>query len=187
MYSRTGMGRASTIVTMSVLAAVLSAGCSSTVRFSTRPERSPERQREKNREPAPHEKNAVPDSAIGDSGLVSRCFSYLGTPYRWGGMSHAGVDCSGLVCLVFKQAAGMALPRDAREQHKLGRKIPLAKVQPGDLLFFSTGFWPGISHVGIYTRNGRFIHASSSRGVIESSLDDQYYRYRFVEARRIFR
>ena len=176
----------------SLLIIAVCVGCTSTVRFSSKLHHvSSVKHRKKSKTAATEKRDGRQpppvDTVQPDSGLIGRCRAFLGTPYRWGGMSNAGVDCSGLVCLVYKQAEGMVLPRDTKNQHKLGRKISLANAQPGDLLFFSTGFWPGISHVGIYTGNGRFIHASTKRGVIESSIDDDYYRARFVEARRLFK
>jgi probable lipoprotein NlpC len=137
--------------------------------------------------PEQHERKTVLDTEMDPSRLTSILNSFLGTPYHWGGMTHAGIDCSGLVCCVFRELGHVALPHDARRMHRLGRKIPLAQAHPGDLLFFSTGFWSGINHVGVYTGNGRFVHASTRLGVIESGIDDDYYRSRFVEARRLLK
>jgi cell wall-associated NlpC family hydrolase len=162
--------------------------CSSAIRFSNRTETRHEKKmpldtadRERGR------REPTADTAIEPVRLASVLNSFLGTPYRWGGMSHAGIDCSGLVCCVFREIGGFALPHDARLMHKLGRKISLAEARPGDLLFFSTKFWSGINHVGVYVGNGRFVHASTKLGVIESGIDDGYYRSRFVEARRLLR
>jgi cell wall-associated NlpC family hydrolase len=111
---------------------------------------------------------------------------YMGTPYRWGGMTSAGVDCSGLVCLVFKELRKVALPRSAADMIELGSPVEWADLRPGDLVFFRWGFFGRVDHVGIYTGEGRFVHASSSRGVIESSLNDGYYRTHFIGGRRLF-
>ncbi len=112
--------------------------------------------------------------------------SYLGTPYRYGGMSRENVDCSGLVCLVFRELNGALMPRSAVDMVKLGSPVRFAEVKAGDLIFFRWGFFGTVDHVGICTGEGRFVHASSSYGVIESSLNDEYYRSHFVAARRLF-
>lgn len=112
--------------------------------------------------------------------------SYLGTPYRYGGMSRDGVDCSGLACLVFRELNGTALPRSAAAMVKLGGPVKLAEVKAGDLIFFRWGIFGSVDHVGISIGDGRFVHASSSNGVIESGLNDEYYRTHFITARRVF-
>jgi cell wall-associated NlpC family hydrolase len=111
--------------------------------------------------------------------------SYLGTPYRYGGLSRNGIDCSGVVVLVYREFSGVSLPHSSRKLHKVGKKIPLAETKMGDLLFFRMGFSGFVDHVGICTGNGTFVHASSRLGVIESTMDDEHYRTHFVEARRL--
>lgn len=105
-----------------------------------------------------------------------------GVPYVFGGTSAYGVDCSGFTQRIFS-LAGIKLRRMADEQYAQGR--PVDPPQPGDLVFFST-YLPGPSHVGIYLGNRFFIHASSSRGVTVSSLLEDYYRPRYIGARRFF-
>jgi probable lipoprotein NlpC len=112
--------------------------------------------------------------------------SYLGTPYQWGGMSKKGIDCSGLVCLVFREMYNSALPRSAVDMVKLGMAVQPADLRPGDLVFFRWGFFGTVDHVGIYIGEKHFVHASSKLGVIESSLNDDYYRSHFIAARRLF-
>jgi cell wall-associated NlpC family hydrolase len=117
--------------------------------------------------------------------LVEQAMSYLGTPYRRGGSSRSGVDCSGLVGAVYGQA-GLALPRTAAEQFAKGEKVADNDLRPGDLVFFHNTYKHGISHVGIFIGNGRFIHAAGRRdGVIVSDLARPYYRARFAGARRV--
>jgi len=112
--------------------------------------------------------------------------SYLGTPYRWGGNTRNGIDCSGLVNEVFKELNHAKLPRTSRRLAKLGVKINRRSARPGDLVFFRTGVFKRVNHVGIYFENGLFAHASSKKGVIYSSLDDTYYKKHFYCIRKIF-
>jgi cell wall-associated NlpC family hydrolase len=114
--------------------------------------------------------------------LLRTASRYLGTPYAFGGTSGYGFDCSGFVSRVFG-SNGVSLARAADEQYQGGQKVAKADLQPGDLVFFST-YTSGVSHVGIYVGNNKFIHSSSSRGVSYSSLNDSYYGSRYVGARR---
>lgn len=113
--------------------------------------------------------------------------AYLGTPYRWGGMSKEGVDCSGLVCLVFRELYNITLPRSAVDMADLGSAVQPEETRAGDLVFFRWGFFGSVDHVGICTGGGRFVHASSKHGVIESGLNDEYYRSHLIAARRLFK
>lgn len=102
---------------------------------------------------------------------------WIGVPYRYGGNDRRGVDCSGLVCNVFKKAADIKLPRVSTDQAKYCRQITRKKAQPGDLVFFTSKSGGNrINHVAIYLGEGKVVHSTSSRGVIISSLDDQYWR-----------
>jgi hypothetical protein len=112
--------------------------------------------------------------------------SWLGTSYRWGGMTKAGVDCSGLVCLVFRELKDVALPRMTADMIGLGRPVDKADLRAGDLVFFRWGFFGRVDHVGICTGEGRFVHASSRLGVIESGLNDAYYSAHLIAGRRLF-
>ena len=113
--------------------------------------------------------------------------SLVGTPYRLGGNDpQVGLDCSGFVNHVFRQAAGMQLPRESSAISQVGQALDPEELQPGDLVFFNTLDRP-FSHVGIYLGDNRFVHAASSRsgGVMLSNLTDQYWSLRFEGARRI--
>lgn len=113
--------------------------------------------------------------------------SLVGSPYRLGGNSpQTGLDCSGFVGHVYKQIAGVQLPRDSRMISETGQPLDPAELQPGDLVFFNT-LDRAYSHVGIYLGEDRFVHASSSRtgGVMVSRLGDRYWRQRFDGARRV--
>ena len=119
--------------------------------------------------------------------VIDDAYSWLGTPYEYGGSSKSGVDCSGLVYEVYSQAH-VYLPRTAYRQSRAGYRIARSQAQPGDLIFFrTTGH--GISHVGIVDQvNGhelRFIHASESEGVIISSSENVYWKPRIVEVVRV--
>lgn len=124
--------------------------------------------------------------------LVKEARTYKGVPYKWGGNTRSGLDCSGLMVNVFS-ANGITLPRTTAAQITEGRKIPLRKAKPGDLLFFALSDVPKkVSHVGMVTdlRAGReviFIHASTSKGVIEASMKTEYFRKGFLQARRVLR
>lgn len=108
---------------------------------------------------------------------------WRGTPYVDGGMSPAGIDCSGYTVLAFRDLFGLELPRTAVEQASTGREIPRQGLRGGDLVFFNTG--RGKKHVGIYLDDEMFIHASLSRGVTLSSLDDSYWQERYWQSRRL--
>ncbi len=120
--------------------------------------------------------------------VVQAARAYLGTPYKYGGTSRRGIDCSGLACQAYKDAAGVDLPRQADAQAQVGKAIPLSQAKPGDLVFFREPKAQKITHVGILTsdgREGRFIHASTSKGVREDSLQDPYWKSRLVVIRQV--
>lgn len=119
--------------------------------------------------------------------LTGSAKSYLGVKYRYGGMSRSGTDCSGLVCMVYRDVAKVTLPHSSRRQRKLSRRISLRDARCGDLVFFRTGIFGRINHVGIYIGQNKFIHASTRRGVMYNRLDQDYYKKRFAEVRRVFR
>ena len=108
---------------------------------------------------------------------------WKGVPYRYGGLSPRGVDCSGFVYLTFLSRLGMEVPRTTTELLQSGEKVKRDEIQVGDLVFFRTG--PGNRHVGIYMGNGDFLHASSSQGVMTSSLSNPYWHRRYWQARRL--
>ncbi len=101
-----------------------------------------------------------------------------------GGITPDGFDCSGFVSYVYQQH-GVAMPREVRDQFKVGRQIDRDQLEPGDLVFFST-VAPGASHVGIIIGGDQFVHAPSERGVVRvESLSQQYWASRFIGAKRV--
>jgi cell wall-associated NlpC family hydrolase len=115
--------------------------------------------------------------------IIATAKRYIGVPYRFGGVTPKGFDCSGYVQFVFNQH-DKTLPRAADVQYKTGKFVLRSQLQPGDLVFFTT-YEAGPSHNGIYVGNGQFIHASSSRGVMISKLDDSYWKPRYHGSRRV--
>lgn len=108
---------------------------------------------------------------------------WYGTRYRYGGQSARGIDCSAFMQVLGQYTYGWKLPRTAREQFKLMTPIRREELREGDFVFFNTT--GGISHVGMYLQNNKFIHSSSSQGVSVGDLNSQYWSRRFLGARRM--
>jgi NlpC/P60 family len=115
--------------------------------------------------------------------LLKSVDEWYGTRYKMGGMSKSGIDCSAFVQAVYLTAFGMAVPRTAFEQFKVSNHISATEMKEGDLVFFNTT--GGVSHVGIFLGNNKFIHASVAHGVAVSDLFDPYYLKRFLGIGRI--
>jgi len=128
---------------------------------------------------------AEPSPAPEPGGLaLASALELRGVPYRNGGSDPNGFDCSGLVQWVFAQN-GRALPREVREQYRIGREVDADDVQPGDLLFFDTSSH-GASHVGIAIDRESFVHAPSTNGVVRvERYTSHYWSRRYVGARRV--
>jgi cell wall-associated NlpC family hydrolase len=122
-------------------------------------------------------------SSRGDA-VVAVALQYQGVPYVFGGTTPRGFDCSGYVQFVF-QKFSVKLPRSADLQFETGKAVGSNQLQPGDVVFFTT-YEKGASHCGIYVGQGKFVHASSSQGVMVSSLADKYWLGRYLGARRMF-
>lgn len=111
--------------------------------------------------------------------LIRTVADWIGTPYRYGGNTQRGADCSGFVLVVYRDVYGKRLPRTTREMDRESSRIRRRRLQEGDLVFFRTKGLFGVNHVGIYLGNGYFAHSSTSRGVIVSHLEENYYDRRF--------
>ena len=125
----------------------------------------------------------APPTSVGNE-VAIRAISLLGAPYEWGGSGPTTFDCSGLVRFIHDQL-GIFVPRTAAEQYSAATPVPLSKLVPGDLLFFRIK--GRISHVAIYTGEGRFVHAPQTGRPVElRMLDDDFYRPRLAGAGRLF-
>ncbi|PHM60430.1 C40 family peptidase [Xenorhabdus ishibashii] len=130
-------------------------------------------------------KVALSDPIMVIAQLKDQLKRWQNTPYRYGGMDRHGIDCSGFVYRTFSDRFNIQLPRTTSEQMNIGTRISKDDLMPGDLVFFKIGSGKSELHVGIYDTNNQFIHASTSKGVIRSSLDNVYWRRVFWQARRI--
>lgn len=138
-----------------------------------------------------HDKNLGVDGIVGPITsreikkdiIVHSGKSLIGIPYKWGGTTTNGFDCSGFTYYVFKQN-GITIPRTSREQYYTGSWVRTPDLQNGDLVFFNTT-GSGVSHVGIYIGNNKFVHASSSKGIMISDLKNSYWNPRYLGAKRV--
>lgn len=115
--------------------------------------------------------------------LYSQYGEWRSVKYRAGGLSKSGVDCSGFVFLTYDSRFAIKLPRSTDEQVSVGTEIPQNKLVPGDLVFFKTG--KSTRHVGIFIEDRKFLHASTEKGVMISSLDDQYWARAYWKSIRV--
>lgn len=129
--------------------------------------------------PSPTPPPVTPPPPQTHSAVVNIALRYLGVPYRWGGASPTGFDCSGLLVYVFAKV-GVYLPHSSYMQFNMGHYVPRSQLQPGDAVFFN-----GASHVGIYIGGGRFVHAPHTGDVVKiSSLSESWYSSTYSGARR---
>ncbi|MBJ3815570.1 endopeptidase [Shimwellia pseudoproteus] len=134
---------------------------------------------------APPPNARLSDSITVIAQLNDQLNTWRGTPYRNGGMSRRGVDCSAFVLMTYRDQFSLRVPRVTTAQAKIGTEISKDELLPGDLVFFKTGSGENGLHVGIYDTDNQFIHASTSHGVTRSSLDNVYWRKKFWQARRL--
>ncbi len=127
----------------------------------------------------------VPGTGSG-AALVQFALAQVGKPYAWGATGPDSFDCSGLIVYAARKALGLTMPRVAADQAFAGVHVDFANLAPGDLVFYANTYQPGISHVGIFIGNGRWVTASDETiGVIVASLDEPYWKARYAGARRI--
>ncbi|MEK4629876.1 MAG: C40 family peptidase [Solibacillus sp.] len=132
-----------------------------------------------------NENDASAATAYSVDELKTISSKYIGVRYAYGGTSSKGFDCSGYVRHVFKELGITSLDRTSSGMYQQGTAIKKADLQPGDLVFFNTA-GNRVSHVGIYIGSGKFIHASTSKGVIKTDINDKYYwGNKYVGAKRI--
>ena len=109
---------------------------------------------------------------------------WYGTRYHMGGMDSTGMDCSGFATTYYKHFYGITLPRTSGEQYAKSVKVSRPELKEGDLVFFHINRRTAVSHVGVYLRNNKFIHASTNKGVVISSLEEDFYNAHFVSGGR---
>lgn len=164
--------------TLLLCSLLLITGCSSSMRYSG------EVLKEK---PEPKDEVAPPPATLSriDRDLMNRVIAkYMSVPYRSGGTGKLGLDCSGFVYVVYRDYDGTRLPLTVRSIYRLDNRVEYEDVSYGDLVFFKIDK-RRVSHVGIYLGEGKFVHASESRGVTIDDLVDDYWAERYAGARRV--
>jgi len=173
-------------ILFSVLILSFIVGCQPAIRYSSKPPNPrtagglgyPEPEAEKPYEPIERE------TAIDIDRMSSIVNEYLGTKYRSGGYGKLGVDCSGLVYAIYRDYDNIHLPPNTKKLYTQLPRVSYREIQYGDLVFFSLE-GKHASHVGIYVGDDKFVHASRSRGVVFSSMAEEYYLSAYVGARRV--
>lgn len=130
------------------------------------------------------EKLAVDKRTIEKSKLYTFITDWYGTPYKYGGCDKSGTDCSCFTHLLFKQVYNKTTERSSGDIYKTCEKIKKANLKEGDLVFFVTN-GKGVSHVGVFLKDEKFVHASTSKGVMISSLSEAYFEKTFYGAGRL--
>ena len=129
------------------------------------------------------EKTALSNIPI-QKDLKKEINSWLGTPYKYGGITKKGVDCSGFVNAIYQTVYDIDLPRTSKEIYSKAKAVKLQNIKEGDLIFFNYE-GKGVSHVGIYLADNKYAHASASKGVVISDITDTYARKKIVGVGRI--
>lgn len=179
------------IITSAMLLCLLATGCSTSNKAVTARRTT---KKEQTRKPAPKPSkpktaNTIkwPTTSLSPAAdkLLTEARSWLGTPYLYGGNTTDGVDCSGFVLQVYQRALNIKLPRNSAKQQEFCIPVNRDQLTAGDLVFFSSTGKSEVAHVGIYIGDRNFIHSSTSKGVIVSSLDQKYYADNFHSFGRI--
>lgn len=123
-------------------------------------------------------------ASTGES-IISYGEKFMGVPYVWGGTTPSGFDCSGFTQYIFKNAAGISIPRTTDQQYKIGTAVAKSDLQPGDLIFYKNTYKKGISHVGVYAGNNMVLNATSSDGIDLVSMNNPYWGPRYAGAKRV--
>ena len=126
---------------------------------------------------------STPAEEVKNTKMFEFIDDWYGTPYRLGGTTKNGVDCSAFSQFLFASVYGLNIPRTAREQYSLTNRISRTELKEGDLIFFNTH--GGVSHVGVYLQNNKFVHASTSGGVMISDIFEEYWVRRFIGVGRL--
>lgn len=126
---------------------------------------------------------STPAEEVRNTKMLEFIDSWYGTPYRLGGATKKGIDCSAFSQFLFASVYGLSIPRTAKEQYNLTNRISRTQLKEGDLIFFNTR--GGISHVGVYLQNNKFVHASTSGGVMISDIFDDYWARKFIGVGRL--
>lgn len=156
--------------------AVLLVGCSSTRRLEKKTHREV------------YAKLGLEEERKDNYALYKEAALWLNTPHRDGGLTRAGIDCSGFTYMVYKNVYGKTLERSSANMMKKNcRKIGISRLREGDLVFFNTSGKKssGINHVGIYIKDNKFVHTSTSKGVMISSLEENYYQKTWICGGRV--
>ncbi|MBL4915406.1 NlpC/P60 family protein [Shewanella schlegeliana] len=127
-------------------------------------------------------KNVSSNASETKNQLIQMHREWKGVPYRLGGMSKKGIDCSGFVVQTYQSRFGVQLPRTTAQQKDIGKSVNKSQLRAGDLVFFKTGW--STRHVGIYLGDSQFLHASTSQGVMISSLNNSYWKQKYWLSRR---
>jgi lipoprotein Spr len=127
----------------------------------------------------------VEDKKVSNIDLIEEIDDWYGTPYHFGGSSKNGIDCSAFSRTLSNDVFNVSLPRTAEEQYDYCDHIKKSQLKQGDLVFFHTSGRSRITHVGVYLQNGKFVHASTSSGVMISDLDEYYWKRAYRAAGRI--
>ena len=127
------------------------------------------------------QKTGLPVDTASKLELYYQMYEWLGTRYRFGGETKKGVDCSGFTGIIYEKVYNRVLPRDSRSMFKMTKPVPRSEMKEGDLLFFRIHRGQ-VSHVGVYIGDNKFVHASTTQGVIVSDLREGYHRRYFYKA-----